>query len=114
MKTSKPNLDYTRGITSKRVTSGGAHLRDLAPGPGNTASKHHRTGGQPLATLCLIWPARESNPRPLAPIAMSLTTTLCAGAFVIELASIPTLTADCVSKELLSNQLLVSAEMGSL
>ena len=28
----KSNLHYTRGITPKRVTSGGAHLRDLAPG----------------------------------------------------------------------------------
>ena len=29
---SKSNLHYTRGITPKRVTSGGAHLRGLAPG----------------------------------------------------------------------------------
>ena len=28
----KSNLYYTRGITPKRVTSGGAHLRGLAPG----------------------------------------------------------------------------------
>ena len=28
----KSNLFYTCGITPKRVTSGGAHLRDLAPG----------------------------------------------------------------------------------
>ena len=28
----KSNLHYTRGITPKRVTSGGAHLRGLAPG----------------------------------------------------------------------------------
>ena len=28
----KSNLHYTRGITPKRVTSGGAHLGDLAPG----------------------------------------------------------------------------------
>ena len=26
------NLHYTRAITPKRVTSGGAHLRGLAPG----------------------------------------------------------------------------------
>ena len=26
------NLHYTRGNTPKRVTSGGAHLRGLAPG----------------------------------------------------------------------------------
>ena len=28
----KSNLHYTRGITPKRVTSGRAHLRGLAPG----------------------------------------------------------------------------------
>ena len=28
----KPNLYYTQGNTSQRVTSGGAHLRGLAPG----------------------------------------------------------------------------------
>ena len=28
----KSNLHYTRGITPKRVTSCGAHLRGLAPG----------------------------------------------------------------------------------
>ena len=28
----KSNLHYTRGITPKRVTSGGAHLRGCAPG----------------------------------------------------------------------------------
>ena len=32
VKKSKSNLHYTRGITPKRVTSGGAHLRGLAPG----------------------------------------------------------------------------------
>ena len=29
---SKSNLHYTCGITPKRVTSGGVHLRGLAPG----------------------------------------------------------------------------------
>ena len=47
---SKSNLHYTRGITPKRVTSGGAHLRGLAPGL--TAPKKRRSGGEPLATLC--------------------------------------------------------------
>ena len=28
----KSNLHYTRSITSKRVTSGGSHLRGLTPG----------------------------------------------------------------------------------
>ena len=32
LKKSKSNLYYTRRITPKRVTSGGAHLRGLAPG----------------------------------------------------------------------------------
>ena len=31
-KSKKSNLPYTRGITPKRVTSGGIHLRGLAPG----------------------------------------------------------------------------------
>ena len=31
-KKSKSNLHYTRRITPKRVTSGGAHLHGLAPG----------------------------------------------------------------------------------
>ena len=30
--TNKPNLHYTRGITPKRVSSAGVHLRGLAPG----------------------------------------------------------------------------------
>ena len=32
IKSKKSNLHYTRGITPKRVTSCGAHLRCLAPG----------------------------------------------------------------------------------
>ena len=31
--TSKSNLHYSRGITPENVTSAGAHLRNLAPGP---------------------------------------------------------------------------------
>ena len=31
-KVNKSNLHYTRGITPKRVTSSGAHLRGFAPG----------------------------------------------------------------------------------
>ena len=34
-KKSKSNLSYTRGITPKRVTSGDANLRGLAPGQHN-------------------------------------------------------------------------------
>ena len=37
----------------KRVASGGAHLRSLAPGLRTyTAPKKRRSGGEPLATLC--------------------------------------------------------------
>ena len=43
---------------------------------GNTAWKKRRSSGEPLGTLCLISLARESNPRPPAPIAMCLTTEL--------------------------------------
>ena len=42
------NLHYTRGITPKRVTSGGAHLRSLALD--NTATMKRRSGGKPSAT----------------------------------------------------------------
>ena len=56
----KSNLHYTRGITQKRVTSGGARLRGLAP-----AQQRN------VATVASRWrqikPARESNPRPTAP-----------------------------------------------
>ena len=53
-------LHYTRGITPKRVTKGGIHLRGLAPE--QHATKKHRSGGALLAALCSIQPARESNP----------------------------------------------------
>ena len=47
---SKSHLHYTRGSTPKRVTSGGAHLRGLAPGL--HAPKESRSGVEPFATLC--------------------------------------------------------------
>ena len=47
----KSNLQYTRGITTKRVKSGGAHLCGLAPGQ-YTATKKRCSDGEPLATLC--------------------------------------------------------------
>ena len=43
--------DYTRGITPKRVRSGEAQLRVLAPGK---HSFEFRNRGEPLATLCRI------------------------------------------------------------
>ena len=33
---------FSRGITPKRVTSGGAHLRDLAPGPHSSEETSQR------------------------------------------------------------------------
>ena len=42
------NLHYLP--TPKRVTSGGAHLRGLAPGL--HSSEGRRSGGEPLATPC--------------------------------------------------------------
>ena len=39
---SKSNLHYTRGITPKRVTSGGAHLRGLASGQHSTKEMSQR------------------------------------------------------------------------
>ena len=53
LKSKNSNLHYTRDITPKSVTSVGAHLRCLAPGPHTcTAPKERRSGGEPLATLC--------------------------------------------------------------
>ena len=65
---------YTTGVTLKRVTSGGTHLRGL--GLGNTAPKKCRGGVEPLATLCPISQTLESNPRPSAPLAMCVATKL--------------------------------------
>ena len=63
----KSNLHYTRRVTPKRVTSGGAHLRGLAPGQhsteetsqrwrvvedSNTAPKKRHNDGESLKTLC--------------------------------------------------------------
>ena len=38
----KTNLLYTRGITPKRVTSGGTHLRGLAPGQHSSKKRTQR------------------------------------------------------------------------
>ena len=42
------------------VTSGGAHLRGLAPG--QLSSEEHRNGGEPLATLCRFDRPGNRNP----------------------------------------------------
>ena len=70
---SKSNLYYTHDITPKRVTRGGIHLRYLAQG--NAAPKKLRSDGEPLTTLCPILPARESKPRPSAPMSLTTMTT---------------------------------------
>ena len=41
----KLNLHYTRGITPKRVTSGGAHFAGLAPGQHSYHKTSQRLGG---------------------------------------------------------------------
>ena len=63
----KSKLDYARGITPKSVTSGGAHLRCLAPGQHSSeeTSQRRRAVGDTLPDL--IGPGIE--PRPPAPIA---------------------------------------------
>ena len=74
MESNKSNqiFHYTRCITSKRVTS----WRD--PSPRHCAqatqlcSKKCRSGGEPLATLCPISPARDLNLEPTATNALSL------------------------------------------
>ena len=43
----------------------GAHLRAIAPG--QHCSSRRKVGGELLATLCSIWPARDLNLRPPAP-----------------------------------------------
>ena len=57
----KSNLHNNRGITPKRVTSGGAHLRCLAPGQHSSEeiSKRWRAVGDTVP----IGPAREIEPK---------------------------------------------------
>ena len=72
---------YTRWITPKRVTSW------RGPSPRHCAratqllSKKCRSGGEPLATLCPIWPARDLNLRPPAPETNALPLDQLAGRF---------------------------------
>ena len=49
----KSNLHYTRGITLKRVASGGAYLRSLASGQHNSeeTSQRWRTVGDTVSDL---------------------------------------------------------------
>ena len=59
-------LHYTRHITPKRVTSGGAHLRGAALGPHSSeqTSQRWRAVGDTVTT----WPTRQSNLTPPAAI----------------------------------------------
>ena len=50
--TSKSNRCCTYGVTPKRVTTSGVHLRGLVPGQHNFEEMMQRW--QPLVTLCLI------------------------------------------------------------
>ena len=74
---------YTRCSTPKRVTS----LR--GPSPRHCAratqllSKKCCSGGEPLAALCLIWPARDLNLKPPAPETNALPLDQLAGFFCL-------------------------------
>ena len=56
----KSNLDYTRDIIPKRVTSGGIHLRDLAPGKHSSEETSQRW--EAVGDTVSIWKTWESNP----------------------------------------------------
>ena len=51
------NLHDTRDTTTERVTTGGAHSS-------LNAREKRCSSGEPLATLCLSYPARELNSEP--------------------------------------------------
>ena len=60
------NRHYTRGITAKRVTSGGIHLRNLAPGQHSSeeTSQRWRAVDDTLSDLT----GQVIEPKPTAPI----------------------------------------------
>ena len=62
----KSNLHYTRRITPKQLTSGGAHLRGAAIEPHSSEQTSQRW--QAVGDTVTIWPTRQSNPTPPAPI----------------------------------------------
>ena len=62
----EPNLCYARHITPKRVTSGRAHLRGAALGPHSSEQTSQRW--RAVGDTVTIWPTRQSNPTPPAPI----------------------------------------------
>ena len=65
----KSNLYYIRGITLKRITSAGAHLRDLTPGQHSFEETLQRWRAVGDIVSDLIGP--RSEPKPTAPIAIS-------------------------------------------
>ena len=58
---------YTRCNTLRRVTSWRGPFPRHCTRATQLLSKKCRSGGEPLATLCPIWPARDLNFRPPAP-----------------------------------------------
>ena len=62
----KSNLHYTRDITPKRVTSGGAHLRGAALGLHNSEQMSQRW--RAVGDTVTIWPTTQLNLTPPAPI----------------------------------------------
>ena len=68
-KNKKSNLHYTRGITPKRVTSGGIHLREFAPG----LYSSEETSQQRRAIVDTEYDVNDSGIEPQTSSPMSLT-----------------------------------------
>ena len=66
---------YTRYITPKRATSLRGPFPRHCTRTTQLLSKKYRSGGEPLATLCLIWPTRDLNLRPPGPETKALPST---------------------------------------
>ena len=62
----KSILHYTRDITPKRLTSGVAHLRGAVLGPHSSEQTSQRW--RAVGDTVTIWPTRQSNLTPTAPI----------------------------------------------
>ena len=76
-------IHYTRCITPKRVTSWRGPSSHHCARATQLLSKKCRSGGEPLATLCPIWPARDLNLRPPAPETNALPLDQLAGLFYL-------------------------------
>ena len=79
-KISKSNLHHTRGITPKHATSGGTHLRDLAPGlySSEETSQRWRVVGDIVPVCRSDWPGNQT-PDLSNRYAVRLVTELTAG-----------------------------------